>query len=153
MRSAQAPTSVTGKNAPGPRLIVDLLRAASANRVLTEIRDLRLVATAASQGMSQTEIAASLGVSQPSVHRMLRKLEAAPDLLDRSARELIAETIAGVTTRDAMRDELRSMDLSTGSHPDGPGADGYILGPWTQVVEAWENGWLSEGEYEDLARI
>jgi len=140
-------------NATSPAGIEERLRAVAARRLLLQLEEKRAVAAAAAAGKSQVEIAKDLGVSQPTVHRLLRQLEADPAALERGPREVIAEAAAGVIDRQTMLAELAVIDPKPGrSAPDGD-ADGYILGAWDDVVDAWERGWLTDDEYEQLARL
>lgn len=130
----------------------DRLRAVAAQRLLLQLEEKRAVAAADAAGRSQVEIARDLGVSQPTVHRLLRQLAADPAVLQRGPLEVIAAAVMGVVDRETMLIELAALDPKPGESPPDAEADGYVLGAWDEVVDAWERGWLKDDEYEYLAR-
>lgn len=148
-KAASGPVLVQAESAESDS--IRRLRVIRAQRVLGDIEELRAVAFAAAQGKSQVEISEALGRSQPTVHRLLRKIEVLPDVGQRTALEVIAEAVVGVSERPTMLVELDGLGLTDGSFADNPHADGYVLGTWDDVVSAWEDGWLTDEEYEDLA--
>ena len=161
VRTVVAPPSADiqpdpGERAPGPEPGLDVqsqLKALAATRFLLGLRESRTLATAVSAGMTQTEIAKSLGISQPTVHRLLRQLRATAAPETRTVREIIAEAVAGITDRESMLAELTQREPQPGEYPADSTADGYVLGEWDEVVDAWETGWLTDDEYEHLFRL
>ena len=108
----------------------------------------RAVQRANSAGMTQTDIARSLGISQPTVHRLVRQLQATSDELgERSVREIIAEAVIGTTDRESMMAELTRRNPQPGEFPPDSSDDGFALGEWDEVVDAWETAWLTDDEY------
>lgn len=129
-----------------------VLRAVHASRYLNEIAELRAMDRAVRQGKTQVEIGKALGWSQPSVHRALRRLNADPSLIERRPKEVVAEAVAGLVDRVVMLAELTAMDLGSTQMSEDPYAEVAMPAPWAEVVEAWEEGWLSDYEYDQLAR-
>lgn len=128
------------------------LKALAAQKFLLDLDERRVIQTADSEGMTQTEIGKHLGVSQPTIHRVVRQLDAAPEEVDqRTVREIIAEAVAGIIDRDTMMAELKQRDPKPGEFPSDSSVEGYVLGEWDEVVDAWELGWLTDDEYEQLA--
>ncbi|MBU4213493.1 MAG: 50S ribosomal protein L2 [Actinobacteria bacterium] len=138
-RSQRPNTGVSGR-----------LQEAAATRYIALLAERRAISAAHKEGLPQTAIARMLGVSQPTVHRQLRQFGAAgSEPEQRTIREIIAEAVSGITDRDSMMSELRQRNPQPGVH----GPDGYTMGEWDEVVDAWEAGWLTDGEYEQLARF
>lgn len=137
----------------GPVAVEDRLKAVAAQRLVLLLEEKRAVAAAASEGRSQVEIGRDLGVSQPTVHRLLRQLAADPLVLDRGPLEIIAEAVMGLADRETMLAELALLDPKPGEPSPAGDVDGYVLGAWDEVVDAWERGWLTDDEYEQLARL
>src|SRR5579859_342769 len=84
------------------------LQVSYAERELARLHLLRSVQDAARDKVSQTAIARDAGVSQPEVHRMLRRLSDFPELLERTPREVILLWVAGRIGHDDMIEELLS---------------------------------------------
>lgn len=131
----------------------DQLAVLSARRHLLDLEEIRMIRTAADAGMTQAEIALAVGRSQPTVSRILNRLGADPGLISRRPLEVIAEAVAGACSRGQMRDRLMEMGLRAGRRPPNRYMDGFIPDAWGDIVQAWECGWVSDAEYEDLAKL
>ena len=112
---------------------------------LAKLRLLREVVKASESGMSRTEIAAALQVTQPVVHRMLKKARRDPNGLQRTAREVALEYAAGEITHETMISELSARDYTHGYalEPHSPVSDAYVRGTWDEVVGAAYSGLIT----------
>lgn len=127
------------------------LQVSYAERELARLHLLRSVDAASRAKVSQVAIARDAGVSQPEVHRILRKLSDFPPMLDRTPREIILLWVAGRLGHDEMMDELLSWpySFSTDVEPSNPLGQ-YSSGSWDQVNEAMLRGLLGEEDYTCL---
>ncbi|WP_083701695.1 Lrp/AsnC family transcriptional regulator [Tersicoccus sp. Bi-70] len=101
--------------------------------------------------MTQVEIARKLGVSQPEVHRMLRKVDHFPELLDRTPREVILDFHAELINHSEMMDELKvwPFTFSTPAEPKNP-LSPSARGSWEDVVDAVHRDLLLVEDYDEL---
>ena len=105
--------------------VTSQLRAVSAARFLLGLAEKRAIQRANSAGMTQTDIARSLGISQPTVHRLVRQLQATSDELgERSVREIIAEAVIGTTDRESMMAGTHAQESAARRIPSG------LVGRW-----------------------
>ncbi|WP_083955971.1 sugar-binding transcriptional regulator [Tersicoccus phoenicis] len=131
--------------------IQDELARVHAQRELNRLDALRACSKARATGMTQVEIARSLGVSQPEVHRMLRKADSFPELIDRTPREVILDFHAGLLDHADMMAELKSwpFTFSGAAEPDNP-LGPSTRGSWEDVVDAVHRDLLLVEDYEEL---
>lgn len=127
------------------------LMVSHAERELARLHQLRAIHEASRRKVPQTAIAKDAGVSQPEVHRILRKLSDFPSILDRTPREVILDWVVGRTSHGEMLDELLAWPytFSSDAEPDSP-LGAISSGTWDQVTEATYNGFLGEEDYELL---
>jgi large subunit ribosomal protein L16 len=143
----------TSARAPAvSRSPLEMLRVMGARKFLLDVETQEAVSSAASSS-PQAEIAHALGVSQATVSRMLARIQH-DDPVSAQSREVlasIAEALATGADRSTLVDRVRSRHLEPGQRaPDG--SDGYLAGPFDAVVDAWERGWISDAEYEQIAK-
>ncbi|RRQ25285.1 hypothetical protein DK926_24205 [Rhodococcus sp. Eu-32] len=125
------------------------LRSIPAQRELLQLRLLRTVAHAVDAGIPQRVIAANLGVAQPEVSRIVKKLRLQPWARRRSPREVLLEHAAQLIDHDAMMTELTAWDYTYGHDADDdPIGDSYIRGSWDQIERAGDL--LSDEDYRAL---
>ncbi|OMH34294.1 hypothetical protein BGP79_04055 [Tersicoccus sp. Bi-70] len=122
-----------------------------AQRELNRLNALRACNKAREDGMTQVEIARKLGVSQPEVHRMLRKVDHFPELLDRTPREVILDFHAELINHSEMMDELKvwPFTFSTPAEPKNP-LSPSARGSWEDVVDAVHRDLLLVEDYDEL---
>lgn len=127
------------------------LRSRRAVDGLDYLRELRRL----SAGMSQTDLAQSLGVTQPTISAALKSAAKVPDLLEgfsgASAYEIAQRYAAGEIDRDQLVDELTRWEYVPTPHTEGPYDDLLILpeGTFEEVGRALDQG-LIEGETYDV---
>lgn len=115
------------------------LRAIPAEKELLQLKLLRAVGKATDENVPQRTIAVMLGVAQPEVSRILKKLRLNPAARDRSPREVMLEHAAGRISHEQMMNELRSWDYTFGHiAPDDPIGESYVRGSWDQIERAGE---------------
>ena len=102
----------------------EALRSIRAERELLAIEESVQALAAEHAGMTQRQIAASLGRSQTDVHRLLRKARAG---LPSAARRLILEAAAGRISRGTMVGRLKP-EIARRTDPTGEQVDGYEPG-------------------------
>lgn len=129
-------------------------RRARAMRDLGELRVLASAVAMETNGTSQREIAERLGVPQATLNRALRKVRLMPWTFAAAdgPKAIILETIV----YDLPRDEM--IERVVASRPtvffEEPGSDwdedGYP-GSWSQVEDAFQDGYLTETEFNTLA--
>lgn len=126
-----------------------LLREAAVVRAeerLVRIKKVRAAWKLHRAGASQREIADQLGISQPSVHRIL-KLAELQQPTDISPEELILQATVDGSSRDDLVKRLSSMSYTFGSLAPWP-FDGATTGTWDQVVASYATGLLSADEFK-----
>ncbi|RIJ71314.1 hypothetical protein D1871_14955 [Nakamurella silvestris] len=136
-------------------------RDAQATRARVELQDLanlRFVAANEARKvgdpdrLTQRDIHEVLGVSQPEVSRILRRVRVAPDLLERTPREVVLlRTIGKIGTEEMLR-ILTEWPYTFGSHEDvdNPLSEAYVPGDFDQIGESVRGGLLSEAEYNQI---
>ncbi|MCH6472581.1 hypothetical protein [Sinomonas terrae] len=127
------------------------LQESYAERELARLHLLRGVSEASKQKESQTAIARDAGISQPEVHRILRKISDFPKMLERTPREVILLWVTGRISHDELMGELLSWPytFSVDAEPANPLGQ-YSSGTWEQVTEAMLRGLLGEEDYRRL---
>ncbi|TSD40286.1 hypothetical protein FFI94_031480 [Rhodococcus sp. KBS0724] len=113
------------------------LRAIPAEKELLQLKLLRAVGKATGENVPQRTIAVMLGVAQPEVSRILKKLRLNPAARDRSPREVMLEHAAGRISHEQMMNELRDWDYTFGHiASDDPIGESYVRGSWDQIERA-----------------
>lgn len=129
----------------------DYLARTYANRELNRVDMLRSVARANAQGLKQGDIARQLQISQPEVHRILRKIQTFPELLNRTPREVILELHAEKITHDAMMRELMNWHYTFAQDAEPGNPEGALTqGDWDQIVDAVHRDLIDVSDYEEL---
>lgn len=109
----------------------------------------RAIATAYAQGHTQVEIAEALGVSQPLVHRLIRRGKnadtAGPLALARRYR-------AGFIDRERLLNILAAVKYTVDSDAETLGYNDLPdPGNWSEVIQAHRAGYLTDDDYAELA--
>lgn len=113
------------------------LRAIPAEKELLQLKLLRAVGKATDDNVPQRTIALMLGVQQPEVSRILKKLRLNPTVRDRSPREVMLEHAAGRISHKQMMRELLNWDYTFGHiAQDDPIGESYVRGTWDQIERA-----------------
>jgi transcriptional regulator with XRE-family HTH domain len=118
------------------------------DRELNKLEQLRACAAAKAEKMTQVQIAKLLGISQPEVHRTLRRINDFPAELERSPKEVILLQLAGRLSHAAMMDELKAWPYTfrTEAEPGNPETE-YTWGTWDQVEDQFYAGRLGSADY------
>lgn len=107
------------------------LRAIPAEKELLQLKLLRAVGKATEEGVPQRTIAVMLGVAQPEVSRIVKKLRLNPAARDRSPREVMLEHAGGRISREQMISELAGWEYTFGRvAADDPVGQSYQRGSW-----------------------
>ena len=114
------------------------------------ISEARLIVEAKHQSKTQAETARLLSISQPTVSRVLREVEHAPEMLSVKPRELINRFLLGHIDRESMLQMLMHLEYAPACL-DPTGGDGYVAGDWKQIEQALIDGELTDEEYERIA--
>jgi predicted XRE-type DNA-binding protein len=113
------------------------LRAIPAEKELLQLKLLRAVGKATDEGVPQRTIAVMLGVAQPEVSRIVKKLRLNPAARDRSPREVMLEHAGGRISREQMISELAGWEYTFGRVAvDDPVGQSYQRGSWDQIERA-----------------
>ncbi|MGG7507457.1 hypothetical protein [Plantibacter sp. YIM 135249] len=133
----------------------DEIAKAVRSRDLRQLADLdvrRSIFALADRGMSQREIAKLVELSQPEVHRRLKRRELTE--AEPSPREIILRRATGILSTEAMMEALTHMALT--SQPPKPEArfDGSATSTGTakELASSFQEGLLSKDEYEALRK-
>ena len=149
--AALAPTQTDVVRGVDPKVVFqEHARTLKAQEDLLRLSKLRLVAEGV-KITSQDKVAASLGISQATVHRLVNKIRNDPAALEETPTEIIDRRAVGAIDDDEMMAALLVRSYSHGRH-DPTGGDGYIRGTWSEIERALGKGLLSDEEYERLAR-
>ncbi|MGO4856210.1 hypothetical protein [Arthrobacter sp. 2MCAF14] len=131
--------------------IQDHLARTFANRELNRIDMLRSCSMAHAKGLTQAEIARRLSISQPEVHRILRRIENFPELLERTPREVILDFHAEKISHEDMMHELMGWPYTFGQDAEPGNPEGALTsGDWDQVVDAVHRDLIDVADYEAL---
>lgn len=130
------------------RKAVAALDAAAARRRVADVDILRAVAEANAANITQRVIHEHIGISQPTIHRMLRTVLENPALLHRTPTEVIDRRIAGQIGDDEMMQVLLGWPFTFGRVPvsGGISADAYEPGSWDEIERAYYRGLLHDDE-------
>lgn len=129
------------------------LRAVAARAELVRLEKLRLIAVACESGMSQSTIAGLVGVSQPEVSRIVKRLTLVPEVINYSPLEVAFEYAANKISRDQLLEKLVnfSYSFSRDAEPGNP-LGARATGTWDQVTEAYHRGLIEYEDYDTLSR-
>ena len=128
------------------------LRSRRAVDGLDYLRELRRLSVA----MSQTDLAQSLGVTQPTISAALKSAAKVPDPLEgfsgASAYEIAQRYAAGEIDRDQLVDELTRWEYVPTPHTDGPYDDLLIIpdGTFEEVAQARRDGLIDGETYDEI---
>ncbi|MFC9355847.1 helix-turn-helix domain-containing protein [Rhodococcus sp. NPDC057014] len=127
---------------------VAALDAAAARRRVADLDVLRAVAEANAAHITQRVIHEHIGISQPTIHRMLRTVLENPALLDRTPTEVIDRRTAGQISDTEMMQVLLDWHFTFGRVPvsGGVSADAYEAGSWDEIERAYYRGLLTDDE-------
>ncbi|MBC2637659.1 winged helix-turn-helix transcriptional regulator [Rhodococcus wratislaviensis] len=130
------------------RKAVAALDAAAARRRVADLDVLRAVAEANAAHITQRVICEHIGISQPTIHRMLRTVLENPALLDETPTEVIDRRTAGQITDDDMMQVLLDWNFTFGQVPvsGGISTDAYEPGSWDEIERAYCRGLLTDDE-------
>ncbi|MGW6132381.1 hypothetical protein ACWFNE_20340 [Cellulomonas sp. NPDC055163] len=122
---------------------------------LAERDKLRAVRAASEAGITQNELARTLGVTQPAVAKMLaRAAERVPAVREgfssATPLEVAERYAAGLITREQMRAELSAWDYTSRERPDGPYDEIWVVDDhsFENVSTATREGYLDHEDYE-----
>lgn len=109
----------------------------------------RAIAVAHAEGHTQVQIAEALSVSQPLVHRLIRRGKNA-DLASPLA--LARRYRAGLLDRERLLNILADLDYRTGTDASTLGYNDLPdQGAWGEVIQAHRAGYLTDDDYAELA--
>lgn len=120
-------------------------------RELNRLDQLRLCEQARADGLTQTEIARRLFISQPEVHRILRKIEFFPELLQRTPREVILDFHAEKIDHEQMMNELLGWPFTVSEIAEPNNPEGQVsLGSWDDMTDAFQRDLIDGFDYETI---
>ena len=121
-----------------------------ARRFLDRIDRDRIVIELLEAGSSQMSVAADLGISQATVHRIASHREQVEqDREDPSPAEVIARCWNAQITRAEMMADLLARSYREGSIPEHS-HDAYTRGTWDQIREAYLDELITAAEFKQL---
>ena len=128
------------------------LDAVAARLRVDEIDLLRALAKANLAGIVQREMTTIVGVSQPTISRLLRKIAVNPDVLKPTPTEIVDRRAAGMTTSEEMMSTLLNWPYTFGRVPEsgGTSTDAYEAGSWDEIERAYYGHHLSDDELAQL---
>lgn len=130
---------------------VNKLMRTHAVKELARLDQIREIVAAAKEGSSQTAIARDAQISQPEVHRILRRVGNFPEIIERTPREVIFEWVTGKISHYEMMEELEGWSYTFAEDVEPENPEGTISrGSWDQVADAAGRGFLDEHDYEIL---
>ncbi|MBT8163501.1 MULTISPECIES: LysR family transcriptional regulator [Arthrobacter] len=133
--------------------IQDELARVFAGRELNRLDQLRACASARSKGLKQAEIARRLSISQPEVHRILRRIKNFPELLERTPREVILDFHVGLIDHEHMLQELTVWPYTYSADAEPGNPEGQITGgSWDEISDAFHRDLITGEDYEAIVR-
>ncbi|WP_125612638.1 MarR family transcriptional regulator [Specibacter cremeus] len=133
--------------------IQDELARIFADRELNRIDQLRVCSEARRQGLTQMEIARYLSISQPEVHRILRRIENFPALLDRTPREVILDFHAERIGHEEMMQTLKGWPYTFSSDAEPANPLGALTGgSWDDITDAVQRDLIDLEDYQEIVQ-
>ncbi|GAA1875668.1 hypothetical protein GCM10009715_22990 [Paeniglutamicibacter psychrophenolicus] len=121
---------------------------------LNRMDRLRACAKASEKGLGQADIAMRLGVSQPEVHRMLRKINNFPSLLQETPRVVILQFHAEKISHGQMMQTLRQWPFTFGEEAETGNPESVLTrGSWDEITDAFHRDLIDIDDYEELVRV
>ena len=131
---------------PVPLVLAKRAATLRARRELDEIEEMRFVKDAVvDSGLSQDAIAEAMGVSQPTIHRIVKKVSEHPQVLKPSAAEIINRATVKEISRPQMLRALRSLKIGYVRWDKRPDSD------WAKLRAALHHGLVTETEARTIA--
>lgn len=138
-----------------PEVLIQTARRLSRRQQVDRLDELRSVKALSGQ-FTQVELAARLGVTQPTVSKKLQQAgkipEVRPGFAGGTPNEIIDRYVAGGLSRKDLVDQLARWEYTTGELTDGP-LDDLVFTPagtFRDVVRAVDKGLIDESIYEDV---
>lgn len=126
------------------------LQRGRAFRELGEVECRRAIWNAHRAGLSQRQIAAAVGRSQPDVGRVIKRVEGNEEQTAVGPREVVLRRIVGEITPTEMMARLLTMAHGDGESDPSPIGLGYVRGTWDEVRALRDEGLLTEPEWQEL---
>lgn len=121
---------------------------------LNRVERLRACAKAREAGLGQADIAMRLGVSQPEIHRMLRKIQNFPGLLSETPREVILQFHAQKIDHQHMMQILRRWPYTFGKIAETQNPESELTrGSWDEITDAFHRDLIDIDDYEELVQV
>jgi len=131
---------------PLPPALAKHAAALRARRYLDEIEALRFVSDAVlTAGLSQDSVAESLGVSQATIHRLVKKLTENPRVVAPSVNEIVSRAALKEISRPEMLRSLRDLRI------DFKKWERYPDSEWANLRNAFQRGLVSKAEAQSIA--
>ncbi|WP_431838587.1 hypothetical protein [Cellulomonas sp. Y8] len=134
------------------REVVNRARRSRLRAHLAQLDYLRDLAAASGSGVTQTEIARELRVTQPAISQSLKTATATPPILDgfhgATPYEVAERYAAGEITREQVVDELARWPYTPGDRGDGFDWTTYDPGTFEDVTRARRDGLLDSETYD-----
>lgn len=121
---------------------------------LNRLDRLRACAKANEKGLGQADIAMRLGVSQPEIHRMLRKIKNFPSLLRETPRVVILQFHAERISHAQMMETLRQWPFTFGEDAEPSNPESVLTrGSWDEITDAFHRDLIDVDDYEELCKV
>lgn len=131
---------------PVPAALAKRAATLRARRYLDEIESLRFVSDAVVEtGLSQDSVAESLGVSQATVHRLVKRLADNPRVIAPSVNEIVSRAALREISRPEMLRSLRALKI------DFKKWERYPDSEWANLRHAFRTGLVSKAEARSIA--
>ncbi|WP_461634624.1 hypothetical protein [Glutamicibacter soli] len=133
------------------KTIQDELARIYADRELNRIDQMRACDSARSQGLTQTQIAKGLAISQPEVHRILRRIENFPELLKRTPMEVILDFHAERISHDSMLEQLKEWKYTFTTDAEANNPESVLTGgSWDEITDAVQRDLIDLEDYREI---
>lgn len=131
---------------PVPTVLAKRAATLRARRELDEIEEMRFVKEAVvTSGLSQEVVAEAMGVSQPTIHRIVKKISDNPKVLKPSVEEIINRATVKEISRPEMLQALRGLKIGYTKWEKRPDSD------WARLRNALHHGLVTETEAHTIA--
>jgi hypothetical protein len=125
-----------------------LLVTQSAIRITNERSIRRIIHLAREAGVTQRDVAESLQRPQTYVFRQLQQIDADPQSIAMTPRELHDHYLAGDINRRELLELLAAYRYERGAHPEDAPDWGYVAGSYDELVQLAAEGSLSDDELD-----